>query len=55
VSPLIGLESRVLELGIGFEYWHNMFGKDADEVPGAEQFTPVFALAVHLPLGGSGH
>ncbi len=55
LSPLIGLESQVLELGIGFEYWHNMFGKDADKVPGAQQLTPVFALAVHLPLGGSGH
>ncbi len=55
LGPLIGLESRVLELGIGVEYWHNMFGKDADQVPGAVQLTPVFALAVHLPLGGSGH
>ena len=32
-----------------------MFGKDADRVPGAEQLTPVFSLAVHLPLGGASH
>jgi hypothetical protein len=55
VSPVIGLTSQVLELGVGFEYWHNMFGKDADKVPGADQLTPVFTLAVHLPLGGSRH
>jgi len=52
---VIGLESRVLELGAGFEYWHNMFGKDASRVPGADQLTPVFTLAVHLPLGGARH
>jgi hypothetical protein len=52
VSPVIGLKSQVLELGVGFDYWHNMFGKDADRVPGASQFTPVFTLAVHLPPSG---
>ncbi len=55
VSPVVGQPSGVLELGIGFEYWHNMFGKDADRVPGANQFTPLVSLAVHLPLGGSRH
>jgi hypothetical protein len=55
ISPVVGRQSHVLELGVGFEYWHNMFGKDADRVPGASQFTPVFTLAVHLPLGGSRH
>ncbi len=55
VSPLVGRKLNVLQLGVGFEYWHNMFGKDADKVPGANQFTAVFTLAVHLPLGGSGH
>jgi nucleoside-specific outer membrane channel protein Tsx len=55
ISPLVGQKSHVLEIGVGFEYWHNMFGKDAARVPGSDQFTPVFALAVHLPLGGSGH
>jgi hypothetical protein len=54
-SPLLGQQSPVLELGIGFEYWHNMFGKNAARVPGADQLTPMFSLAVHLPLGGSGH
>jgi len=55
LGALLGQPPRVLELGVGFEYWHNMFGKDADRVPGADQLTPVFALAIHLPLGGSGH
>jgi hypothetical protein len=53
LSPLLRRGSRVLELGVGFEYWHNIFGKDADVVPGASQLTPAFSLAVHLPLGGS--
>jgi uncharacterized iron-regulated membrane protein len=55
ISPVVGRKSGVLELAVGFEYWHNMFGKDANRVPGAKQLTPVFSLAVHLPLGGSGH
>ena len=55
LGTLAGRKPRVLELGVGFEYWHNMFGKAADRVPGAKQLTPVFALAVHLPLGGEGH
>ena len=54
VSPVVGRQSHVLELGVGFEYWHNMFGKDAERVPGAKQFTAVFILTAHLPLGGSG-
>jgi hypothetical protein len=32
-----------------------MFGKDASKVPGANEFSPVFTIAVHLPLAGSGH
>jgi hypothetical protein len=55
LGTLAGRKARVLELGVGLEYWHNMFGKDADRVPGAEQLTPVFSLAVHLPLGGARH
>lgn len=49
VSPMLGQRARVLELGVGFEYWHNMFGKDAGRVPGAQQLTPVLTLTVHLP------
>jgi hypothetical protein len=55
ISPVVGQKAHVLELGVGFQYFHNMFGKDASRVPGAHEFTPVFSLAVHLPLGGSGH
>jgi hypothetical protein len=53
LGSLVG-RSRV-ELGVGLEYWHNIFGKDADAVPGADQLTPVLTLAVHLPLEGPGH
>ena len=45
----------MLEVGVGFGPWHNIFGKDSARVPGAKQFTPVVSLTVHLPLGGSGH
>jgi hypothetical protein len=55
VSPVLGASGRVIEIGIGFEYWHNLFGKDAARVPGARQFTPVVTLVAHLPLGSSGH
>lgn len=55
ISRVVGQRARVLEIGVGFEYWHNMFGKDADRVPGAKQLTPVFTVTAHLPLGGSPH
>jgi hypothetical protein len=55
ISRVVGARARVLEVGVGFEYWHNMFGKSADRVPGAKQFTPVFTVAVHLPLGAGVH
>jgi len=51
ISRIFGQNSHVLEAGLGFQYWHNMFGKSADVVPGAREFTPVFSLTVHLPLG----
>jgi hypothetical protein len=54
ISRLVGRKARVLEAAVGFEYWYNMFGKNADRVPGADQMTPVFALAVHLPMGDPG-
>ena len=54
-SRLLGLDREVLEAGVGFEFWHNMFGKDADLVPGANQMTPIFTLTVHLPMGSAGH
>jgi hypothetical protein len=53
ISRLVGQPAHVLEAGAGLEYWHNMFGKNADLVPGANQLTPVFTLAVHLPLRSS--
>jgi uncharacterized iron-regulated membrane protein len=51
LGPLVAGKAHVVELGVGFEYWHNMFGKDAARVPGAKQFTPVVTLAAHLPIG----
>ena len=51
VSRIIGQKQRVLEMGFGFQYFHNMFGKSADVVPGAKELTPIFTLTVHLPMG----
>jgi hypothetical protein len=53
VGSLVKGRARLLEAGVGIEYWHNMFGKDADKVPGAKQCTAVFLLTVHLPMGGA--
>jgi hypothetical protein len=55
VSRFVDARGRVLEVGVGFEYWHNMFGKDAAKVPGAKQLTPVVTVAAHLPLKGGAH
>lgn len=54
VSRVVGAKARLLEAGVGFEYWHNMFGKNAERVPGANQMTPIFMLTVRLPTGGGG-
>lgn len=56
ISRVFGQKERVVEVGIGFQYFHNMFGKSAETVPGAKELTPIFALAVHLPMGrAEGH
>lgn len=55
VGALVAGKSRLLELGVGIDYWHNLFGKDADKVAGADQLTPVFVLALHLPIGRTAH
>lgn len=49
VGSAIGQSPGMVELGVGFEYWHNMFGKDASKVPGAKQFTPAVSLTVYVP------
>ncbi len=49
LSSILRTESQFLEAGIGLEYWHNVYGKPAAHVPGAEQLTPLFTLTVHLP------
>jgi hypothetical protein len=54
LSPIIHTESRILEAGIGLEYWHNMYGKSAAYIPGAKQLTPVFTLTIHLPHAPQG-
>jgi hypothetical protein len=53
ISRVVGQKERVLELGVGFQYFYNMFGKSAATVPGAEELTPIFTLSVHLPMGDS--
>jgi hypothetical protein len=55
VSRLVGRPGRVLEAGVGVEYWRNMYGKDEDVVPGAKQKAVVFALILHLPMGAGVH
>jgi len=55
VGRVFGTQSRVFEAGVGVQYWHNVFGKSAQAVPGARELTPIFSLTVHLPLGRSEH
>jgi hypothetical protein len=43
----LGLRRGILQFGVGLERWHNLFGKDARVVPGADQTTPVLSLIVH--------
>ncbi len=54
LGPVVGGKPGIAELGIGVEIWRNMYGKNGDTVPGANQFTPLVTLTVHLPVGGSG-
>jgi hypothetical protein len=41
----------VLEAGGGIEYWHNLFGKRAGIVPGADQLAAFVQLTVRLTGG----
>jgi hypothetical protein len=52
---VLGQSRGVLQLGVGFEYWYNMFGKDAAKVPGARQFTPMVTLTLHPFSRSSGY
>jgi hypothetical protein len=47
LGTALGLRPGTLQFGVGFERWHNLFGKDAGVVPGADQTTPVLSLIVH--------
>jgi len=47
VGSAFGRPARLIEVGVGTEHWHNMFGKDASMVPGANQSTVFVSLIVH--------
>lgn len=55
IGSAFGLSRNVLALGIAAEYWHNLYGVDADRIPGARQLTPVVSLTVHLPSRSPAH
>jgi nucleoside-specific outer membrane channel protein Tsx len=40
---------HLLEVGGGYEYWHNVYGKQAHVKPGAIEKTPFFQVTLHLP------
>jgi nucleoside-specific outer membrane channel protein Tsx len=52
LGSLARRKPRVLEIGVGLEYWNNEYGKSATTVPGTSELTPLFQLKVHLPGGG---
>jgi hypothetical protein len=43
----LGRPARRVEVGVGVERWHNMFGKAGSSVPGANQATVILSLVVH--------
>jgi hypothetical protein len=49
----LGGARRVLEVGIGVQYWYKIYGKPAGVVPGAKEPTPISSLTMHLPTGHS--
>jgi hypothetical protein len=52
LGSILNRAPRIVELGIGIEYWNNEYGKSAQTVSGASELTPIFELKVHLPRGG---
>ncbi|MBS0342693.1 MAG: hypothetical protein JSS56_19430 [Proteobacteria bacterium] len=50
LGALSGGPRSGLELGVGFEYWHNKFGNDPAFVPPgtAQQFAPLMTLQYHF-------
>jgi hypothetical protein len=51
VGSLLLRTRGVLEAGGGVEYWHNMFGKRAGVVPGADQLAAFVQVSVRLSGG----
>lgn len=51
LGTLVGRHKAGVDVGCGLEYWHNEYGKPAGSTPGADEFTPLFAVTVHLPGG----
>ncbi len=47
VGSALVLRPRVVELGIGIEYWHNLSGKDGAAVPGANRSTVFLSAIAH--------
>ena len=49
LGSVVAKKPRLLEAGIGLEYWNNEYGKSAQTVPGASELTPLFQLKLHMP------
>ena len=47
LGSALGHAPHAVQLGVGVEHWRNIFGKDSNAVPGADQTTLVLSLAVH--------
>ncbi len=47
IGSLLLHKPQLIDLNCGFWYWHNEYGKPSS-VPGSEQLTPIFGLALHL-------
>lgn len=47
IGEALGHPPNVVQLGVGIEHWHNMFGKDSNSVPGASQDTFLVSVIVH--------
>jgi nucleoside-specific outer membrane channel protein Tsx len=49
VGAAFAMAPGTLELGVAYEYWHNMYGRNASVVPGANQSALVIGLFAHWP------
>lgn len=48
VGQLASVKKHTFKIGVGYEYWQNKYGNNADFVPGVFAHTPMVRSEYHF-------